>query len=362
MAENLSSISSALSQLFADDLYKQWNRTAVLLGALAARGDVGDGKGKNVSFDTEFTGNQALTVAEGSDVASTEFASDVNVPAELPWAHYRSAFQISETEFNAAMSSGGTPQALRQLFGNRVLGAGAQLSRKIEQDLMTGTGVDASGNPTLVGLFGGALVTSGSYAGISTAAYPEWASTILSNGGVARALTADLMAQADAQIFIASSEPWDMIMTTANITRKYEGLFTNATFPMTRMNDGVTSPQYGLGNAIDGQSQPIGLFYKGQPVLRNAVSQLGSVIFLNSRHINIKYLPHIQAAPEGTYSTMVEGQGSNASGNIQATKIPFRVAMLAKTGESYKVMVTVTLQACVTRPNSMAIIQNVSEV
>lgn len=362
MAEYLSSINSALSQLFADDLYKQWNRTAVLLGALAARGDVGDGKGKNVAFDTEFTGNQALTVAEGSDVATTEYASDVNVPAILPWAHYRSAFQISETEFNAAMSSGGTPAALQQLFGNRVLGAGAQISRKIEQDLMTGTGVDGSGNPTLVGIFGGALVTSGSYAGISTASYPEWASTVLANGGVARSLTADLLAQADAQIFIASSEPWDIVMTDANITRKYEGLFTNATFPMTRMNDGASRPQYGLGNAIDGQSQPVGLFYKGQPVLRNAVSPTAKLVLLNSRHINIKYLPHIQAAPEGTYSTMMQGVGSNSAGNIQATKIPFRIAMLAKTGESYKVMVTVTIQACVTRPNSMAIIQDISEV
>jgi hypothetical protein len=362
MAEYLSSINSALSQLFAPDLYTQWNRTAVLLGALSARGDVGDGQGKNVAFDVEFTGNQALTVAEGSDVASTEYASDVNVAAILPWAHYRTAFQISETEYNAAMSSGGTPAALRQLFGHRVMAGGNQLMRKIEQDLMTGTGVDASGNPTIVGLYGGGLVTSGDYAGINIAAYPEWASNIVANGGVPRSLTPDLLALGDAEVFIGSSEPWNMVMTSAGVTRKYESLFTTGTYPLIRMNDGAGSPQYGAGVSLDGQAQPTGLFYKGQAVIRNAVNPVGKLALINTNKIAIKYLPHVQPANEGGWSQVVEGVGSNGGGNIQATKIPIRIAMLAKTGESYKVMMTVTIQAAFTRPNAFAIVQDISEV
>jgi hypothetical protein len=226
MAEYLASINSALSQIFAEPLARQWNRSTILLNRLMAKGDIGDGKGKNVAFDVEFTGNQASTVAEGSDVQPNEFQSDVNMPAVLPWAHYRSSFQISETEFDAARSSLGTPAALQDLFGDRILGAGAQIARKIENDVFQGTGVDASGNPTIIGIFGGALVTSGGYAGINAGTWTEWQTNILANGGVARTLTVDLLDQADALIFTASSEPWDLITTSAGVSRKYGGFFT----------------------------------------------------------------------------------------------------------------------------------------
>ena len=359
--ENLASVNSALSTFFAPDLYKQWNRTALLTSMLAARQATSAGGGKSVNFVVEFSGNQAATVAEGSDVASTEFASDENVPAVLPWAHYRTAFQISETEYAAALSSGGTPDALRRLFDDRVMGGGARLMNTIERDLLIGTGVDSLGNPTLVGLYNGALVNSGSYAGISTASYPEWASNILGNGGVGRALTSDLLAQADAEIFAGSSEPWNLAMTTAQITRKFEGLFTSATVPMIRMNDNPSDPKYGLGNALDPQAQPTGLYYKGQPLIRNQMNPAGKLLLLNTRKIEIKYLPHPISPDDAAYSQIVEGEGSNGFGTIQATKIPIRIAMLAKTGESYKVMMTVTLQSCVTRPNASALISDVLE-
>ena len=359
--ENLASVSSALSTFFQEPLHHQWNRTAVLLGMLAARGDIGDGKGKQVAFDVEFSGNTATTVAEGSDVADAEYASDVNVPAILPWAHYRTSFKISETEYAAALSSGGTPEMLRRLFEERVMAGGAKLMRTIEQDLMTGTGVDSSGNPTIVGIYGGALVASGDYAGISATTYTEWASNILGNGGSTRALTSDLLAQADAEIFAAASEPWDVLITSAGVARKYEGLFTSATVPLIRMNDGASRPDYGLGNANGPTHQPLGLFYKGQPVTRVATNPVHKLALLNTKKIQIKYLPHPQSPNDAAYSQIVEGQASNGFGQIQATQIPIRIAMLAKTGESYKVMMTVTIQAAITRPNAMALVTDISE-
>ena len=356
--ENLSSINSALSQIFAPDLSRQWNRTAIFAGLLAAKGDVGDGKGKNVAFDVEFSGNTATTVAEGADVSAGEYASDINLPAVLPWAHYRSSFQITETELDAASSSVGIPQALQDLFGDRVLGAGAKLARQIDADMLTGTGVDGSGNPTIVGIFGGALAATGTYAGISTTTYTEWASNIVGNSGVARPLTTDLLAQVDQNIFTASGLPWTNVITSAGVLRKYEGLF----IPNQRINDGQRGMPVGTGAPNDAQMQP-DAWYKGKSVLRDAVNPTGKIAFINSDFIKVKYLPRVMTPQDAVFAKMM-GLSGSSGGNapIQATQIPARIAIMAKTGDSIKVSVKVTLQMCVTRPNAMGICQDVSEV
>jgi hypothetical protein len=368
-AEFLTSIDSALSQAFAEPLARQWNRSAILLNRLQAKGTTGVGGGKNVAFDLEFTGNQALTVAEGSDVAASEFASDVNLPAILPWAHYRSAFQISETEIDAASSSIGTPTALQDLFGDRIMGAGAQIARKIENDILNGTGVDVNGNPTIIGIFGGALVNSGSYAGVNTTSWTEWQSNVLSNGGVSRSLTVDLLDQADAQIFTASSEQWDVIVTTAGVSRKYGGFFTGSgtgapSYPFARQDTNATGFQTGVQGSVafDGQ---IPQFYRGQQVLRDAVAPIGNLALLNTNHIKIKYLQRKQTPQDAVFSNMMSANGATGvgypSGYTQATAIPLRIAMLAKTGESVKVMVSVAIQMLVDRPNSCAVVQSILE-
>lgn len=181
--ESLTTIFNALPQLFEDDLQRQWNRTTVLLGELQARKGVSEGKGKNVAFDVEFTGATAATVAEGADVPTTEFAQDIDVPAFAPWATYRSSFQVTETEIDAAFTSGpqGMPGALRDIFGSRILSAGAIIASQIENDALIGTGVDSSGNPTIVGIYGGAIAATGAYLSINTAQYSEWAANVTSN-------------------------------------------------------------------------------------------------------------------------------------------------------------------------------------
>src|SRR6266446_10553582 len=121
-AENLTSISSALSQIFAPQLARQWNRSAVTAALITAQADgLSAGKGKNVAWDVAFSGNTAATVAEGSDVADGELASDTNTAAVLNWAHYRSSFKVSETELDAAASSVGVANALMDLFGERIM-------------------------------------------------------------------------------------------------------------------------------------------------------------------------------------------------------------------------------------------------
>ncbi len=366
--ENLGTVNSALSQIFADPLQRQWNRTALFLNRVQAK--AAPGSGKNVAFDTEFSGNTAQTVAEGSDVQASEYASDINMPAILPWAHYRSSFQITETELDSARTSVGTPRDLQDLFGDRILGAGAQIARKIETDCMTGTGVDINGNPTIVGIYSGALIASGAYAGINAVTFPEWASNLYFNGGSARSLTVDLMDQADAGIFTSSSEAWNMAMTSAGVSRKYGGMFTAQgagapATPLIRMNDGPQNPQYGLQSQVSFDGQ-LNQFYRGAQVLRNAVNPIGKLALLNTNYVKIKYLPRVMTPQDAIFAQMLglsgsTGVGGDSNGYVQATSIPARVAILAKTGDSTKVSVKVTLQMCITRPNACAILGDLLE-
>lgn len=366
--ETLQSVLSALPFILQPQIQRQWNRTTYFLGTLnATPGRIEVGEGKSANFVTEFSGATAGTVAEGSDVATSEFNSDVNIPATFPWATYRSSFQISEQELDAARLANGSATAMVDLFGERVLGCAAQIAKSIETDALTGTGVDSSGNPTLVGVFGGALAASGNYGGISRTTYTEWAGNVTSNGGVSRTLTPDLLGQVDQNIFTASSLPWDLIITSAGVTRKYEAFFSNSGasglgVPLVRMNDNAGMPVYGLGVPNDNQMQLATLYYKGKPVIRNPWAPTGKLALLNTSHVKIKYLPYVPKANEKMFLQMLGLEGSTGgSSPVQATGIPMRIAELAKTGDSVKVTMRATVAMCVTRPNSCGLLTDVSE-
>lgn len=378
--DQLQTIFNALSQYFDPVLQRQWNRTTVFLGALASSpGKPTEWGGKNVAFDVEFTGATAGTVAEGSDVAASEYAQDIDLPAVLPWATYRSSFWVTEQEVDAAFGSAGTANDLMDIFGSRILSAGAIIASQLENDALVGTGVDASGNPTVIGIYGGALTASGAYAGINANTYSEWQGNVLANGGTPRTLTPDLVEQADANIFTASSLPWDLAMGSAGVVRKYVGMFTTGPTtsagvatnqPLIRMMDGASGPQYGLGPALGGAAgvdsgQQQGLYLKGNRFLRNRLNPSGKMSLLNTNQIKMKYLPRRLRQADIDFMQIMGVQGASGLGGpspvVQATGMPMRIAVLAKTGDSYKLSCRITTQMAITRRNSCALISDVSE-
>jgi hypothetical protein len=367
--ETLNTVFSALPQLLDEELQRQWNRTTVFLGEINARKGVSEGKGKNVAFDVEFTGATAATVAEGADVPATEYNQDVDVPAFAPWATYRSSFQVTETEIDAAFTSGpqGMPSALKDIFGARILSAGAIIASQMESDSLIGTGVDSSGNPTIVGIYGGAIAATGSYLSINTATYTEWAGNVTSNGGTLRGLTPDLLETVDQNIFTASSLPWNLCMTTAGVARKYSQFFTqgsagNNNLPLVRMNDNAGRPVYGLGVPNDAQGQYDALMYKGRKMIRNRLNPANKLALLNTDKIIMKYLPRTNSAKDIAFLQMLGIEGSSGGmAPIQATGMPMRVAELAKTGDSIKVTMMIRCQMAVVRRNAQGLLTDILE-
>ena len=369
--ENLATVFNALPQLFEDELQRQWNRTTVFLDQIRAAKGVSEGKGKNVAFDVEFTGGTAATVAEGSDIPSTEYAQDLEVPAFAQWAHYRSSFQVTETELDAAFSSGpqGMPTALKDIFGSRILSCGALISAQIENDALIGTGVNGSGNHTVVGIYGGAVSATGVYLGVNPVSYTEWAANVTSNGGVTRQFTPDLVEQVDSNIFTAASIPWNLAMTSTGVARKYSQLFTqgsagNNNTPLVRMNDQAGRPVYGLGVPNDGKMQYDAMYIKGRPLMRNRLNPVGKLALLNTDKIIMKYLPASASMQRdlAAFYQLIGLQGSSGgTANITATGIPMRVARIAKTGDSIKVSMKVTRQMALTRRNAHGLLVDTCE-
>lgn len=346
-AEDLSTLNAALSQTFAPQLERQWNRSAVFATRVPAKA----GNGKNAAWDVEFDGATAGTVAEGSDVQSGEYASDTTVPATVAWAHYRSSFQISETAVDAAASSQGIPQVLEDLFGEKILGNGAKLASKINSDMYAGTGVDGSSNITLLGVVGStALGSSGTYANISRSTWTQWASNLDANGGVARPLSIDLLERMDQAIFTACGEDYDELLVSPGIYRKYKGLFQS-----------VQRVETGNGGTVRYDPSTDQLYFRGKPVTRDKDCPAGTILFKNNSAIEVKWLPRVMNVQDATVAKMSSLSGSNGK-QLVVTGLPVRIAVLGKTGDNIKVSMKLVLQMLVKRPNAMGLIKDISEV
>jgi hypothetical protein len=307
-APHIPKIGDSLSWVFADAVALQWRRLFPFESTLRAEGDIGDGRGKNVYFEPwESPGEKIFAV--------------------LPWATYRSSFQISETELDCIREVDCNSDLLAGLLGDRILGAAFQNQRKISRDMMMGQGVDPHGNPTIIGLFDGALATSGAYADINTATWERWASNALGNGGVPRPLTPRLIDSAEGLIFDRCSEMWDAMIVEAGIARKYDGFFTH-----------TGPPPCNYANR----------FYRGKAVVRHPYLNHGQMALLNTSHIKFKFLPSIS-------------KNEKAASVKTLADVPMRIAVLANAGESIRIGLICTLQMFVEHPASCARIVDIDD-
>ena len=365
-ADVLSNVYAGLTQSFSSRLSRTWNRQAIISTIIGQEDEGGQGDAKEVAWDAEFSGATAASFVEGSDAAAAEFNQDPIIPAVLGWGQYRSAVQVSNKEINASLRNQAGPAALLQLVRERVLGAATKLASVINQDIFTGTGSDAFGNPTVVGL-APALNTAATYAGITKASFTEWTSNVLANGGNVRPLSYDLLANLEQLIFVSSGIEPDVIVCSPGVFRKYENLF-----------------EVGKRTVVDGLgAQPISAyqgstsggvnvartntFWRGKPVIRDRNCPAGSLFMLNLGEIFLKPLPFMQISPDGVavQQMMVPSSNGTMQGGTSPATVPTNfgcaVYPLARTGSAIRFMCEVYLQLKINRPNAHAICVDISE-
>lgn len=341
-AELLTHVASALPQLYGTEITRSWNRVARLAGLIPVK----PGIGKNVAWDVEFSGASAATYTEGADV--TTYDQDPIVPATLDWGFYRSTFSLSGLEIAVAKASKDAPTALADLMAERMLGSIAKLSSVVNAGLFTGAGTTG----LILGLLGGALAATGSYANIYRTTggtnYTEWMSTVLTNGAVDRALTVDLMSQLEQSIFTASGTTPSFYVASPGVYRKYAGLFET----IRRVEgDGRGPMTYGTGAAE--------LFFRGVPIFRDKDCTAKHLIAVNADECEVRVLAQ-PLDPTSVSNGLQAAVSSNGKESVPLA-IPVTVHPLAKLGDSQRFQVQVYVQLKVKRPNTMGYIGDISE-
>lgn len=346
-AENLAGISSALATTFSARLRRQWNRVAVTAATIEMEPATGQGGGKQIGWDVEFSGASAAAFSEGSDVAASEFAVDPLLPAVLPFGMYRSAFQLSNLEIKAAQANPANAAELGRIVMERMDGSLAKMASKANADFWAGTGVDGSGNPTIIG-FPTALDPTAPYAGINKVTYPEWAGNVLANGGVGRALTFDLLYNADQVVYVASGKTAKVILCSPDVYRKYADLFETIKRVMVGPNGEV--PTFSGGERE--------LYWKGMPVFRDKDMPSGTLAMLNTDDIRIRPLAGV-ANQDGVQVASRQLPSSNGETDTR-TPLMVDVYPLARTGSAQKFVAEMYLQLQVQRVNSHCLIKDIS--
>lgn len=352
-AEVLSGISGALAQTFKGELTRNWNRRAVFAQNLQIVSGYGQGGGQNVAWDVQFSdsGAAGASFAEGSDVGSTEFKQDPVTKATLAWGQYRSAFQLSNLEVNAAAANISNATALEDIVGERFLGSIAAITDQIEVDLFGGTGTDGSGNPNIIGMDAAITATGSSsgYAGVNSSTHTEWLSAVSANGGTAQALTMAQLAVLEQNIYTKSGMEPDFLITTPAVHTKYEGLFESA---RRTINDGQAPvPAY--------QGSAGRLYWRGKPVIRSRRCTAQELFMVNSDQIELVVLPWANV-PDGVMTVTRNAISSNGK-QEDTIAIPFRVYPLGRTGSAIKFVVEVYMQLRVKRPNAHGLLKDILE-
>ncbi len=342
--ETFSTISTALSQFYSAKLADQRNMDATELSVINI---VPNDSGKNVAWDAKFTGTKATTVfAEAADVDAAEYTKTTKVPAVLDFGNYRSPASISDKAAILAQVAEGSPDELRALVDAEVNDSLVQVTKDIAVDIYTGTGT-SGGNPNIVGLAGGAALSTGFYATINRSTYSEWAATILANGGVARPLSDDLLRQAEAAIFTAGGGAPNMILTTGSIHRKYGGLFS----ALLRVNTGGPQPQVMAMGTND-------LYWGNMPVVRSARAPAGKLFMFNTNNVELVFPRQLLPIASVPMNPMVQKMGLDLKRQYM---LPIIVAPLANTGNALKYNVFTYVQLRAKRPNAIATITDISE-
>lgn len=321
-AVDLAAIADALATLMEDKIASSINRAVVLNQLIPYK----NGTGKNLSWLARFgtAAPAGAVIADGADVSV--YNSDTKVPATLQWGTYHDAFSITG-KARAAAAVTGNPQDLEDLYAEEMEESVNRLAMAIGVDVYSGDG----SSDTIHGLRDSTVAgigATGSYGGIDRSSYTQWQSTVMANGGVPRAISFGLMREMRRRIYVASGMKSDLIVCDPVTHENYGALFGENR----RYVDSVRLR--GEKIVLDGGYQT--LEFDGIPVVEDSNCPAGTMLFLNSRYLFMRALPHApDEINQGRGMVPLVGTEEEQFGT-GSTGLVARINPLAVTGDAYK--------------------------
>lgn len=343
---DLASITAVLQKRFEPDVVSQIQRAAPMLQVLGP--NVRDADSHVIQWDVKFGTagyGGAASIAEGADVAT--FNTDTKATASLVFGTYHDAFEITGKAIASAIASG-NPAALADLFGSEIRDSAMRLSHALATEFYSGNGA----GERMTGLLGGAILDSGTYAGLSRVTYPQWRGNIRANGGVGRAVSFALLRGMSTDIYKACGLRPDFIVCGPSTHDQYGALFGE----QRRYIQDINTP----GGQMKLSGGYRALEFDGVPIMEDVNCPEGQFLFLNLSYLLFRQLPQpgqmvtrsmgerpLETAPEQT-----KGGGP----------IPVRVRIqgLAITGDKYRFALYVYPQVQVRRPQAFGVLQDIN--
>lgn len=321
-----------LAQEYRGNIIRQINRKVVLLKLLP----IIRGGGKNVAFAAESSGQIAENYAEGAD--ATNFGSDAQDPATLPWGLYRAPIHVSKLSMDAARTTT-TPAGNQALWGRNIANSAAALAALVEKDAFSGAGTGT----LIAGLDVAIAQDTNTYAGLLRTSKTYWKPTVV-DPGVLTSPSFSLIRSDLGKIYNACGEQPDLAVCSTDVFNAVANLFDpNRRWTVVNTARGKVTLDAGFeGLEIDGC-----MFVKSKDATAN------QIYYLNSNHVRFETLPDSRV-PNEILDAVAPDDGFGS--------IPLDMVFepLAKTGPSSKGESLVSIQLVVEKPNACGARLNVA--
>lgn len=318
---NYAAIANNLGVIFEDQIVSQINRATVLLQLMNVKTSVNG----QIRFNVRVGTGTGKTILDGADVdRAADPGFDPKRPATIEHGIYHEPFAVTGLAL-AKAAANGNPAALKDLFAEELGDAIERLAKKLAIDIYTGDGTSSA----ILGLYAaaGALRATGTYLSIDRATYTQWAANEYLNGGVARALTLDVMREMRQRIYVASGKKPDLIICEPALHTKYGKLLGQ----QRRYVQEVTVR--GQRIILDGGYQM--LEFDGVPVIEDVDSPAGKMAYLSSRFIGMEQLPDAATAVNQSLAMAgLRGTDEEQLG-MPSPKLVARINPLGRNGDKY---------------------------
>ena len=338
----LTSALITVAQNYAGNVVRQINRTSVLLKLLSP--SFTQGEGPNTAWVAEQSGQVAESFAEGANPSN--FGSDQQTPALIPFARYWAPFHVTGTALAVAGTSR-TPAGNIQLWARQIVNASEALAKQMNVDLYTGAGGNA-----FVGLDTAIGSIAGTYAGISQSANTWWQSTVVNAAGAP--LTFANIRSDLAAIKIASGYKPDIALVSPATFNEIGGLFDPQKQYVFQSNINQVPVAGGGGLGADttiALDAGVGAIkFDGTYFVEDVFCPATSIYYLNSKYIEVQYLP-----TQLSLAMYPSDEAAAIGGLTDGTNtIPLGILMelLAKTGDSQQAYLKCYPQLRILRPNA----------
>ena len=356
--DTLSAITANIPQIFASEGRNLWNREAPLLSKLKKE----RGISAAINWTVSNGGNTAVNPGEGDDIQATEYNQDNRLAMTLARGIYRSSFGFTHTELAvvATLRPDMAADLIRDRLKDAYLEGLAKLARKIEIDMLTGTGTATSplsnSVSNIVGILNALPGATGMYGGQNVASYTGLQTN--SQTGVG-SVTRAKMDQAFYEIEQASGTSPNFIMCSPKTAAYLKGIGdTQVRFPqevMQRELNQMSTAPLSMGNSV--------VSYNGVPVFQNSAwfegSGDGYILLGRFEDFVLNVLPYDAWGDAVTdrESGLVSSNGERLE-NLPG--VPVKIYSPAKTGSSVKFVMECELGLKILRPNATALLRGVT--